>query len=91
MKTLQSPLGLALALIYIVISVFLIATQGLFGESFIVLLLGLPWSLVFASFEYGNASGAVLYVFVLGPLALNAVILYWIGSRISGKKASQLG
>lgn len=83
-----SKLGMALALIYIVLSVWLIATQGLFGESFITLILGLPWTLLLAYFEFGNVEGALLYVLVLTPLVINALILYWIGSLIENNRRS---
>ncbi len=82
-----SKLGLLLAGTYLVLCVWLIATQGLFGESFIALILGLPLSLVFVSFEYGNVSGPFLYVLILLPIVLNAFALYWIGTLVSRKKA----
>jgi hypothetical protein len=75
----RSPFGLVLAGIYLLFTIFLFATQGIFGESFIALILGLPWSLIFVSFEYGNASGALLYVMVLAPIIFNALLLYGIG------------
>lgn len=78
----RSTLGFTLAGIYIALCIYLIATQGLFGESFIALILGMPWSMVFAYFEFGNASGIMLYAFVLAPIALNALVLYWIGFMI---------
>lgn len=69
--------------IYLAASAYLIITQGLFGESFIALILGLPWTLVLSYFEFGGASGALVYVLVLAPIALNAFILYWIGKKIA--------
>lgn len=80
--TSRSVLGLSLAGVYAVVCVALIASQGLFGESFIALLLGLPWSMAFAYFEFGNVTGAMIYVMILAPLVLNAFILYWIGRAI---------
>jgi hypothetical protein len=80
-----SSLGLVLAGLYLLVSGLLIWQQGLFGESFIAILLGFPWSFALAFFEYGNVSGAMIYVLVLGPLVLNAVLLYWIGAMI-GKR-----
>lgn len=77
--TTPSRTGLILAGAYVLLCVFLIATQGLFGESFIAILLGLPWSMAFAAFEFGNVSGAMIYVLVLAPLVLNALVLYGIG------------
>lgn len=78
----RSLLGFSLAGIYVLLCVFFIATQGLFGESFIALLLGLPWSMILASIEFGGVEGALLYALVLGPLALNAVILYALGALV---------
>lgn len=86
----QSKLGFTLAGVYLLISAYFIFTQGLFGESFIAVILGLPWSMVFASFEYGNANGALLYILILGPIILNAYILYWIGSRIQRVRVGNL-
>lgn len=68
-----------LAGIYIGISAYLLATQGIFGESFVVLLLGLPWSLIPSFFEFGGAEGAVLYALVLLPLLVNAIVFYLLG------------
>lgn len=80
-----SKAGLTASLVYLGLCVYLIATQGLFGESFIALLLGLPWSLVPSFFEFGNVSGALLYILLLLPLVINATILYWMGSKIDQK------
>lgn len=85
MRTTPSPVGLLLAGIYLAACIALIATQGLFGESFIAILLGLPWTLGLAAIEFGGASGPLLYVLVLAPMALNAAILYWIGSLFRRK------
>lgn len=75
-----SIIGLALSGIYVLVSLYLIATQGLFGESFIVIILGLPWSFLLALMEFGSVTGFWLYVLVLAPLVLNAWILYVIGA-----------
>lgn len=77
--------NLLLPALYLLLCAYLIATQGLFGESFIAIILGFPWSFALAFFEFGNVTGALLYVLVLAPLALNAAILWWIGS-LFGKK-----
>ncbi len=82
----RSKVGFVLSGAYVIITILLVATQGLFGESFIALILGLPWSLALAAFEYGNASGPLLYLFVVGPLVLNAFVLYWIGSLFDRNK-----
>lgn len=78
-----SKTGVALALIYIASAAYLIAIQGLFGESFIAIMLGLPWSLGLSYFEYFGADGAALVFFLVMPMALNALIFYWIGTLIS--------
>lgn len=61
---------------------YLIATQGFYGESFIALILGMPWSLGFTYFEYFNVDGVVLGTLLLLPMALNAYILYRIGAAL---------
>lgn len=73
--------------IYLAISAYFIGTQGLFGESFIALILGLPWTLVLSYFEFGGASGALAYVLILTPIALNAYILYVVGKLLSRPRA----
>jgi len=78
MKYYSTP-GTVLAALYLITCTYLIATQGLFGESFIALILGMPWSLIFVSFEYGNMTGAMLYFMILAPIVFNAFVLYWIG------------
>lgn len=78
----MSKTGLALAGTYALVCIYLIATQGLFGESFIALILGMPWTLLLAFFEFGGASGALVYILILTPMALNALLLYGIGSLI---------
>lgn len=76
-----------LPLIYLLLSAYLIGTQGLFGESFVAILLGFPWSFALAFFEYGgDPSTPMLYLLVLGPIALNAAILWWIGLLLAKRK-----
>ena len=87
MKISQSKLGWMFSLLYVLVSVYFIYTQGLFGESFITVILGLPWSLLLAFFEYGNVTGGLLYVLALAPIVLNALLLYLIGYFIQGKRA----
>ncbi len=78
-----SKLGMALALLYGAIAAYLIATQGLFGESFVALILGLPWVLAFVPFEFfGIENPLLLQVMLLAPIALNTYLLYWLGSRL---------
>jgi hypothetical protein len=75
----MSKLGFLLSGVFIAITILLISTQGVFGESFIVLILGLPWVLLPSYFEFGNVSGVFLYAFVFTPILINALILYYIG------------
>lgn len=79
----MSKIGLVLSLAYLGAAGYLITTQGLFGESFITLILGMPWTLALAYFEYFNASGALAYVLALAPIGLNTLIIYKIGSYFS--------
>ncbi|MHB1330365.1 MAG: hypothetical protein ACYCY6_00075 [Minisyncoccota bacterium] len=81
----KSKFGLGLAGIYLTLSVYLIATQGLMGESFIALILGMPWTLGLAATEFGGLGGVAAQILLILPILLNAGILYFIGSRF-GKK-----
>ena len=79
----MSKLGLTLAGLYILIGGYLILTQGLFGESFIALILGLPWVLIPSYFEFfGLENNLAMMVFTLTPMAINVALLYWIGSLV---------
>jgi len=72
--------GLVLAGLFLLVSGYLVATQGLFGESFVALILGLPWVLGLAYFEFFNPdSEALLYFLVLLPIIINSAVLYGIG------------
>ena len=78
-----SKTGTALAGIFILVALYLVLTQGLFGESFIALILGLPWVLMFSYFEFFNPqSQVVLATFLLLPILFNAVLLYCLGILI---------
>lgn len=79
----KSKLGLILAGVYTIIAVYFVATQGLFGESFIALILGMPWTLALAAVEFGGATGAAATLLLIIPMLINAALLYWIGSLIS--------
>jgi hypothetical protein len=83
--TTLSRFGLILSGAYLLLAVYLIATQGLMGESFIAIILGLPWSLLLSFFEYGGASGLVLVILLIVPIAANAFLLYMLGKAISRK------
>ncbi len=75
--------GLILAGLFLLISIYLIATQGLFGESFVALILGLPWVLALAYFEFFNPESEwIVYALVLLPIAINAAVLYGIGYAV---------
>lgn len=83
MKLWQSNMGWAFAGLYLVTAVFLICSQGLFGESFIAVFLGLPWSallVLIGAQRLGSLLYPVgLYAYVLFPIVLNASLLYLIG------------
>ena len=83
MKLWQSKVGWVFAGLYLATAVFLIRSQGLFGESFIAVVLGLPWSalLVFIGAQrLGSLLYPVgLYAVVLFPIILNTSLLYLIG------------
>jgi hypothetical protein len=81
----KSKFGFVLAGVYVIIAVYLIATQGLFGESFIALILGMPWTLLLAVFEFFGATGVVAQVLLILPMALNAYLLFLLGNAI-GKR-----
>ncbi|RJQ35278.1 hypothetical protein C4556_00525 [Candidatus Parcubacteria bacterium] len=75
-----SKIGLALMGAFLLLGAYFILTQGLFGESFVALLLGMPWILLLSYFEFFEPSSTlVLGVLLLLPLLLNAVILYGVG------------
>jgi hypothetical protein len=77
----MSKLGCTFAGLYILIGGYLILTQGLFGESFIALILGLPWVLIPSYFEFfGFENNIAMMVFTLLPMAINVLVLYWIGA-----------
>jgi hypothetical protein len=78
-----SKFGLAFAGIYVALCAYFIYTQGLFGESFIALILGMPWTLGLAFFEYFNASGSAAVVLALIPLVINTLIIYWVTARVT--------
>ena len=89
MKLLKSKVGLTLSLLYLFGSVYLIASQGLFGESFIAVVLGLPWSFFMAYFskffpiKLENPLFLLFVcVWILTPIIVNIICLYWIGVGI---------
>ncbi|MBI3324433.1 MAG: hypothetical protein HYZ92_04050 [Candidatus Omnitrophica bacterium] len=86
----RSKVGLTLAGLYLGASLYLIGTQGLFGESFIAVFLGLPWSYLIVLFRLDNVvreGHPLFYAFLrsqlLAPILLNVVVLYLIGAGIS--------
>lgn len=75
-----STTGLVLGGAFLLASTFLILTQGLFGESFIALILGMPWVLVLSYFEFFNpTSTTVLAALLILPIIVNALLLYGLG------------
>ena len=88
MRIPQSKIGLTLSILYLLVSVFLILSQGLFGESFIAIILGLPWSFLMIYFnlpiisENNPLFPLFLYIWVLGPVIVNITLFYWIGVGI---------
>ncbi len=75
----KSRTGLLLAGAYVLIVVYFVVTRGLLDESFVALILGIPWTLLLALIEFGGASGAVVQVLLIATMALNAFILYFVG------------
>ena len=87
MRIPQSKIGLTLSTLYLLVSAFLILSQGLFGESFIAIVLGLPWSFLMIYFnltisENNPLFPIFLYIWVLGPVIVNIILFYWIGVGI---------
>ena len=89
MRLLKSKVGLTLSFLYLIVSIFLILSQGLFGESFIALLLGFPWSFLIVLSgvntivsDSSSLFSLFLYAWVLVPIIVNVVFLYWIGVGI---------
>lgn len=84
-----SNLGFWLAGAYISLSVFCVFTQGLIGESFIAIALGIPWSFLLAYFEYWQTDGLFLILLLLVPMVLNTFFLFRIGTFFSGKSSNE--
>ncbi len=85
-----SKTGLNLALGYLVVCGILITVFGFFGETFIVLILGAPWSIPlsllaqhYASLEGTGYYNTVVYIAYSAATLLNAVFLYWMGKLFS--------
>ena len=83
MKLWQSKVGWACAGLYLATAAFLLSSQGLFGESFIAVLLGLPWSalmvLIDDWFPPGSPFHVGLHVQLFSPMVLNVIMCYFIG------------
>lgn len=79
----KTKLGLVFAGVYVFAAVYLIATQGLFGESFVAIILGMPWTLVLSFFEFFGAGGLVAGILLVIPMILNAYLLYRLGNALS--------
>lgn len=99
MRLPKSKVGLTLSFLYLIVSLSLILSQGLFGESFIALILGVPWSfLIVLSGVNAIVSDSsplfslFLYAWVLVPIIVNVALLYWIGvgiQKLLFRKSSQ--
>jgi len=76
----KSKLGLTLSFLYVLASTILILSQGLFGESFVALILGMPWQYFIVTFGLHEVVG--LYMWLLTPIIVNVIILYWVGLGI---------
>ncbi len=85
----KTKLGLILAGAYVLMALYLIVTQGLFGESFIAILLGMPWTLLLSAVEFFGTSGGVFGITLLIlPMVLNAYLLYLTGNAIGRRLAN---
>lgn len=83
----RSKPGLVLSGAYVLVAAYFIATQGLFGESFIALILGLPWSMLPSFFEFGGtSSSSIMMTLIFAPMIINTALLYWIGSLFGASK-----
>ena len=89
MKLPNSKIGLALSVLYLAVSLYLIATQGLFGESFVALFLGYPWSFLIILLKLHELIPDThvlfplfLYVWLLVPIGVNGFLLYRFGVMI---------
>ena len=86
MKLTKSKVWLTFSLFYLLGSAYLFLSQGVFGEGFIAIVLGFPWSFLII---LSNARAIVsdssplytqfLYARLLGPIIVNLVLLYWVG------------
>ena len=82
MKIPKSKTGFILSAAYVIGSFFLIVSEGLFGESFIALLLGFPWSLIIIYCKITEDNPffiPMLYSGIFLPIILNACLLYMMG------------
>ena len=86
MKLPKSKVGLILSFLYLMGSIFLVLSQGIFGESFIAILLGFPWSFFIILSGINTAVSdsnplffLFLYVWVLTPIIVNVILFYWAG------------
>ena len=89
MRLPKSKAGLTLSVLYLIVSIYLILSQGLFGESFIAILLGFPLSFLIVLgginsivSESSPLFSLFLYSWVLAPIIVNLVLFYWIGVGI---------
>ena len=82
----KSKIGFIFALSYFLFSIYLINSQGLFGESFIAILLGFPWSFLIIYFGFNTfISDISLYLWILTPIIINIILFYLVGGFIERK------
>ena len=94
MRLTKSKVGLTLSFLYLIVSIYLILSQGLFGESFIALILGFPWSflIVLSGLHTLMDNTVFLYAWILIPIIMNVILFYWIGvgiQKLFFRKSSQ--
>ncbi len=81
----KSKTGLIFSILYILWSIFFCIQSG--PESFHVIIVGLPWSLLLAGLNmYAMINDPnspffmpFFYISILGPIIMNIISLYWIG------------
>ena len=96
MKLPKSKVGLTFSLFYLLGSAYLILSQGLFGESFIAIVLGFPWSfLIILSNGHKIVSDSsplftpYKYAWLFGPIIVNLVLIYWVVGIVAKKVLSR--
>lgn len=74
-----SKIGTTFAIVFAIVAIFFIATEGLF-ESAGILFMGAPWVFIFGAISFfGVQSIGALGTLLVLPLIVNAAILYGLG------------